>query len=438
MWTPSLPRIFKRKTATAVQRMFDGIPLHRFSDYESYLAAASLKVWASWKACDICANAVSNTRHTIRRGIDPVTTVPKDLAKLLSAPNQFQTWRELIYLTVMHLKATGNAYWFKSQANLAGDKPVELYPINPKRLMISINPLTYQPSGYLYTGHLGTRVAFDLEEIMHFKRPHPNNDFYGLGDIEAGEPIFNENINRDTWTAGFWKNGASPSGVMTCKAQVDSDQEWERVKAMWRKEYSGADNAGKTALLTGDWAYTQLGLTAQEMQNIEGSKWNAEQIFMQHGVPLSVAGIRDAANFATADIDNQRFREYTIQPIVMLLQDTINTDLVQGWGPDLNLFFNITGLINIGKIAQDIMFAFQCGMLSINDGREMLGLPRDEENELWNQHFVTAALVPLEQAGVSANGGPTDQAAQAMVRDFVQKQFNDTQKHPELNGAGRH
>src|ERR1041385_9019748 len=99
-----------RKTVTAVQALFGGIPLHKFRDYESYLAASSRKVRADWKSCDICANAVSNTRYTIRRGLEPVATVPPDLAKLLNAPNQFQTWRELLYLTVMHLKATGNAY----------------------------------------------------------------------------------------------------------------------------------------------------------------------------------------------------------------------------------------------------------------------------------------------------------------------------------------
>lgn len=110
-----------------------------------------------------------------------------------------------------------------------------------------------------------------------------------------------------------------------------------KAKDRWQKEYGGKENAGKVAWLSGDWSYQQLGLTPAEMQDIEKSKWSVEQIFLLHGVPLSVAGIKEAANFATADIDNQRFKEYTVLPDVLTLQDTINTDLVQGFNPDARL-----------------------------------------------------------------------------------------------------
>lgn len=416
------------KAATAIERLFDGVKLHQFSNYESYLQGISKKVWAAWKASDICANAMCNTPFVVKRGDSRDPVVIRDLQRLLTQPNQFQTFRELQYLAVMHLKATGNAYWYKSEATLSGDRPKELMPLNPKRIRIVTSAYSGEVVGYKYTGANGIEIPFDVEEIIHFKRPHPNNDYYGIGDIEPGESIYNEQINRNTWTEGFWKQGASPSGILFCKTQVESDETWEEIKARFRKQYGGAENAGKTALMTGDWSYSQLGLTAQEMQNIETSKWNVEQIFIMMGVPLSVAGIRDAANYATADIDNQRFKEYTILPLVLMLQDTLNTDLIAGWGDNLSLSFNVVGLINVGKVIQELAPAFDRGWISINEARERMGLNRDDENELWNQHFMNAGLVPVDLAGISASGGVTDQAAQRTVQRFIDSQFNHDSK----------
>jgi HK97 family phage portal protein len=420
-FTKALQRLtFRRKAVTAVERLFGGIPIHQFRNYESYLQAVSKKVWAAWKACDICANSVSNTPFVVKRagGTDPVK-VP-ELEQLFSAPNPFQTWRELEYLSVMHIKATGNGFWYKAEANLQGDRPRQIFPLNPRRIKIVPDERTGDPRGYIYQGTNGLQIPFDLEEVIHFRRPHPNNDYYGLGDIEPGEAIYNDHINRNTWGEGFWKNGASPSGILICEDNITDEKEWEQIKLKWKKDYQGMDNTGKQAWLSGKWRHEQLGLNAAEMQNIEQAKWNVEQIFLMMGVPLSVAGIRDAANYATADIDNQRFKEYTILPIVLLLQDTINTDLIHGWDPRLTLTFNVTGLINVGKVVQELGPAFDRGWITINEARERMGLDRDDDNPIWNQHFINAGLVPIELAGVSANGGATDQAAQAMIQRFIE------------------
>lgn len=70
-------------------------------------------------------------------------------------------------------------------------------------------------------------------------------------------------------------------------------------------------NSSKISWLTGKWKIERIGLTAQEMQDLEHKQFSIEQIFQLHSVPLTVAGIREAANYATAEIDDQRFRTYT-------------------------------------------------------------------------------------------------------------------------------
>jgi HK97 family phage portal protein len=395
-----------------------GVALHQFANYESYLEAGTRKVWATFKSCDLVGQSVMDTPFGLYRnkGTKPVEV--QGLSDLLKAPNDTMTFAELLYLTVCHLKMTGNAFWAKDQPNANGDRPLALYPLNPKRIKIVPNKDRPGVSGYLYRPNNTLEpIPFEANEVMHFKRPHPNNDYWGLGDIEAAEPMFNDHINRSAWAEGFWKNGASPSGVLICKEQVSDQNAWDKAKAKWQKDYGGKGNAGKTAWLTGDWRYEQLGFSSQEMQDIEKQKYEIESIFVLHGVPLSVAGIRDAANYATAAIDDQRYRQYTVKPMIKIIQDTTNTDLVVGFGEGLELRFNLSGLTNVAQVVESYVQLFDRGVISVNEFRELIGRERIED-ALYEQHFISAGLVPIDLAGVQ-DTQPAAAAAQDIVKRFM-------------------
>jgi HK97 family phage portal protein len=201
----------KTKSVTSIESLFGGLPIHRFGAYEDYLKAGSRKVWATWKATDIVAQTVMDTPMKVqRKGTSTEVKIP-DLQLLMSYPNDGETWADLIYRTVFHIKWTGNGYWLKEGGTLADNsKPTALYNLNPKRMKI-VTDTGRRVLGYIYSAD-GKQLLLDPEEVMHFKRAHPDNDHYGLGDIEAGEPLLNDHINRNKWAQGFWKNGASPSG----------------------------------------------------------------------------------------------------------------------------------------------------------------------------------------------------------------------------------
>jgi HK97 family phage portal protein len=342
-----------------------------------------------------------------------------ELRQILRYANERETFADLLYVTICHIKLTGDAFWYKSEA-FAGDRPKELFAINPKRVRIIPNK-DGSIRGYLYRMDNGQETPFDQEEIIHFKRPHPDNDYHGLGDLEAGEELVGDWVNRQDWARQFWKHGASPSGLLICEDTVPDQEEWDRRKARWLDQYGGKNNAGKLAFLTGKWRFERIGLSSQEMQDLEKTKLSVEQIFQLMGIPLSVAGVRDAANYATAEIDDQRFRTYTVFPMVRIIQDTMNTDLVKGLGENLEIRFDVAGLVDIRKVVTDFAPLFDRGCVSINEMREKAGLTRVEGNPLFDQHFITAALVPLDLSGISAPGGVTEQEAERISREFTQK-----------------
>jgi len=415
MFRKLLRRLKSNQTTSilmAMQTNFEGL-----SDYASYLSAACGKLWATWRALDIVSNAVASTPFTIQGPDGPVKSLPKDLDRLLRYPNQKETVSDFLYRLTFHLKATGNAYAYKAEATLDGERPRELWLLNPRKVRIAVDSATGKLTGYTYRRDDGTIIPFEPEEIIHWFKPHPNNDYYGLGEIEAGEQMLQEVLNHDVWQRAFWKNGAAPSGILICEDAVTDEEEWERAKARWQAQYGGSEKAGKTAWLSGKWRYERLGLSVQEMQDIERSRLSIENIYTLHGVPLSVVGIREAANYATAEIDDERFRTYTVKPLLTCIGDTLTTDLLTGYGSYRFVFQPMT--VIQAQVVMSVATAFDRGLISINEARAALGLPTDPDNPAWNQHYITAGLVPLELSGVSLISTGAERAAEQMVRDFA-------------------
>jgi len=282
------------KERTFIERTLR-VPIYEFSDMRAYLRVGCEKVWASFRACHLTASVLLSTKFKVQGKELGADVQNPELNRLLSTPNPFDSWAELLYLWVYHMKLTGRAYWLKDEMDYKG-RPKYLYPLMPQYVAPIPHP-TEKISGYIYRVN-GQEQHFERDEIIHFRRPHPMKLHGALGDVAASQPLYREYIARNTLEEKFLANGAMPSGILTKKEAEEDEEEWAKLKKWWKSEYEGERNVGKTAFLNGEWAYTKLGLTHSEMQSIENEKWSIEQIFTNHGVPLSMAGIKEAANYA--------------------------------------------------------------------------------------------------------------------------------------------
>lgn len=414
------------KTYSGVVELFERWQLSECKSIGDYLKFSTRKVWAAWKAEDLIAQVVQTTPFAIyREGVETPAKIP-DLQRLLSYPNQFQTFQELLYLTSFWIDVAGSAYWYKAMGRLDASRPQELLPLNPKRVTVAKDKAG-EVIGYVYLVN-GKEVPYDLEEVMHFKRPHPDNDYYGLGKFEAGEALIKEWVNHQTWKEGFYKNGAAPATLLTIKGQTNgtgttyyTQAEFDALKARFHDQYGGAKNAGKTAWLQGEVELHRIGLSSEQMQDLERTQLTAEQIFQLCGVPLSVAGIREAANYATAAIEDRQFRAFTVWPVVRMIQDTMNTDLVTDWGDNLQIKFDVAGLVDVQKVVTDFGPLFDRGCVTRNEMRMKAGLPIVKGDPQMDEFFMLASYVPAALAGISATGGQQDQQAQRLTDDFTRK-----------------
>jgi HK97 family phage portal protein len=400
------------------------VPINRLRDYKGYLETGCKNVWATFRAVHLCAATLLGTEFRVQSARTQEEVGDPNLDRLLSNPNPWDSWEEMLYQWVFHMKLTGSAYWVKDEVNGRG-QPLSLYPLLPQHVILEPDPVV-GVSRYIYRVN-GQEVSFLPNEIIHFRRPHPMDPIQGLGDIEPSTSLYNDHINRNTYQEKFLEEGAMPSGILTYKGTEqmpaslqDMDEgEWGKLKKWWQVEYAGKANSGKTAFLTGEWDYLRLGLTHSEMESLEQEQFTIRQIFMNHGVPLSLAGMGDDSNYATARQQEINFRRYEIVPLLNILVGKLSQEgaLTRLFGKDYKMVYELSGLIDVEQVHKDYLPLVAAGGMTLNELRGKMGIEEAEAEGL-DQFFIPNNLVPIEMAGA----GPVDELGLALLQNGVNNQ----------------
>ena len=382
----------------------------KLNDYQSFLEVGAGNVWASFRSCDIVANAVMQTGFQLinESSGNRIDNDKTGISELLMNPNPVDTFEDIMYLYVHHMKLTGNFFLLKDKINQITKQPEEIYPLIPSR--VKIIPDEKIDGGILnYEYMVNGETEFGPDEIIHFKKPNPANNYWGLGDVQAGKGLYKDYINRDELNDNFQKNGGLPSGVLVNEEFDGEEGEWERVKNIWSSQYSGKKNLGKIAWLTGKWNFIKLGMTADQMQQLERDKQNVHQIFLNHGVPLSIAGIDKAANYATSRQDYINFKRFTCYPLALGFFRKLNKDLIKYYNPDFKLDFTVSGLVDGEAVVREYLPLLAQGAITPNEIRNLAGLPKID-SILHDSYYINTQLIPLEMVGLANSFGdvPTE------------------------------
>ncbi|MEO8611695.1 MAG: phage portal protein [Chloroflexota bacterium] len=246
------------------------------------------------------------------------------LEVLLDAPNPYLSRFELFEQTAGILELTGNAYWF-----LAGDAtgvPAEIWPLRPDRISIVPDPAHYV-KGYIYEID-GLRIPLDPSEVVHFKRWHPSNDYYGLSALEAARLSITSDQAMAEWNRNtFGKDNGVPAGIVNIKDFV-SDSDFDRIKREWRQSYGGPQR--KTAFLRGGGIEWQnIGLSHNELDFLRGRQAHRDEILNTFGIPVGL--VSENATEANAKVAERMFIERTLWPKLTRLSQKITQDLLPFW-----------------------------------------------------------------------------------------------------------
>lgn len=175
-------------------------------------------------------------------GVVAPIRVPTELKDLLDQPNREMTYFDFAEYRAIDQELVGNSYWLKDEINALG-QPLTLMRLRPEFVQIAVNDQGVV-IGYIYhIRNIGTPIPYDREEVIHFKRPNPLDEYYGMGTVEAIQRALSSDLAQSDHVIGFFSDGARISGVLTTTTL--SEIQFQRFKEQFYAEYAGDANAHK-------------------------------------------------------------------------------------------------------------------------------------------------------------------------------------------------
>lgn len=245
------------------------------------------------------------------------------LLDLLRHPNPLQDGVSFLESVFAYLEIAGNAYIEAVKPNDSG-RPVELYVLRPDRMKVIPGP-TGLPQGYQYNVS-GQTTAWPADpisgasNILHLKRFHPLDDWYGLAPMEAALVSIDQHNAAGAWNQTLLNQGARPSGALVYAPKDGpaslSDDQVQRLREELGQLYQGDRNAGRPLILEGGLDWREMSLSPKDMDWLAGRNVAARDIAQAFGVPAQLVGIPDSQTYANMAEARLAFYEETVLPLL--------------------------------------------------------------------------------------------------------------------------
>ncbi len=308
---------------------------------------------------------------------------------LHDAPNPEMTSFVFREVLMTHLLVYGNAY-----AQIVRDgrgQPVALYPLLPSHMTVDRDD-----NGnivYTYRSDKGDKKLRRFD-VLHI----PALGFDGLigySPIAMAKQAIGAAIAVDEYGAAFFKNGASPGGVLEHPGVIKDIQ---RVKDSWNAGFQGTVNAHKIGVLEDGMKFHPIGIPPNEAQFLETRKYSTNEICRLFKVPPHLVGDLEKATFSNIEHQSIDFVVHSVSPWVTRWEQCLQQALIlPSEQTDVFIRFNLDGLLRGDYKSRMEGYAIgrQNGWLSANDVRsleELNKIPADQGGDLF---LINGNMVPM-------------------------------------------
>jgi len=226
------------------------------------------------------------------------------------------TWMQVV---MMSLTLRGNHY---SQIirNNAGNV-TGIYPLNPEKMQVV--RLDSGKIAYIYRHDTLGEQGLDASEVLHFIGMTLDG-IVGLSPISYNRNTIGASIAMEEFGATLFKNGATPSGVVSGNGVKSmSDTAFERFRQSFKDNYQGLMNAGKPLILEDGFTFTPITISNRDGQYLESRKFTKAEIAGMYRVPLHMVNELDKATFSNIEHQSMQFVVDAVRPWAVRIEKEI-------------------------------------------------------------------------------------------------------------------
>lgn len=258
-----------------------------------------------------------------------------------------------------------------------------LYVLPILDLMITKYKNGYKETARIQLNNTGDNKEYNFspdELIMILK--NSRDGYTSSGILNDNGDVLQLALNEQNYSNGVLKNGALPVGLLKTASRLN-EKAINALRESWQNLYGGASKAGKTLILENGLDYQPISLNPNEMDLTNSKKSTISEIARMFNIPESM--INSGANkYASNEQNNIYFLQYCISPIINAIESSLNKSLLLETEKSNGYYFRFDTSELIRTTEKEkieaVSAGIEKGLLSINEGRQRLGLPNIAEN----------------------------------------------------------
>jgi HK97 family phage portal protein len=303
-------------------------------------------------------------------------SVRHPLTDLLSSSNPITNGFDLTAQRIMWQELTGNAYLLKQGSIGLGGPPAALWPLPPQWTWVIPDPTRRRwLDGYLYGSDMASRVIYQPEQVIHFKRPHPSNMYYGLGKLQAAWAAVRIDHANHAMDQALADNQARPDYIIAMEGA--DEKTVKRTQTQVDARHRNPNKSGRPMVVGG--GKVDIKTLTFAPKELEGRDDVIEEIAAIFQVPVSLLKANDP-NLASAEAGYGHWRAGTILPLCRMDEQQLNQDLVPHYSlDDLCLAYDNPVPADLDKEHERGVKSTSYAIRTINEQRVIEGLePSDD------------------------------------------------------------
>ncbi len=239
-------------------------------------------------------------------------------AQLLRRPAPATSTANLVGQLVAHLLIYGNAYIGKYRENGKIER-LSLIPPDRVRPVMESGQLSFQVSTD------GGMVVCTEADVIHI-RAMSTDGLMGLSPVAQARQILTLNKELAGHAVATFENGGRVSGVL--KVPNTGKDQLDRLRASWEHGHSGASNAGKVAVLSGEISFEPLSMPLTDAQFLEQRKLSAVEVARIFRVPPWIIGAEtgDSLTYSNTMEQADAFVKFALRPWLVVIEQALSND----------------------------------------------------------------------------------------------------------------
>jgi len=310
--------------------------------------------------------------------------------KPLQHPNSLQTWSKLLQATQSYLELLGKCYWYIPTFD--NGVPAEIWVLRPDLVkIIGSGDINNPISKYIYTIN-GKKIEFKPEEIIPFLDFNPKSILGAVGSVQAGAEAIDTDNEIKKWNNKFFKNSARPDIILEYDGAMDEGK-YRQTIDKWERKHKGAENASKTAILSGGLKMNKWNFNQKEMDFIEQRRFGRDEIFTTFGVPKGLM-ISEDVNLSNSQSALWHFMRFTVLPKMEDFVDVLNQFYLERYFKGQGYTFKLNNPVPEDRKEKVAEYSLAVNKwLTVNEVRELEGYdPIEGGDELMSATSVPAPV----------------------------------------------